>query len=182
MEQLMIAANRGDSLAYARLLKSLSSELRGYIRNSLRSSGGNQSDLEDILQETLLALHAKRHTWRDSEPLRPWVYAIARYKVIDALRRRGRRGEVDLEDHADTLAAEVQEEGPSALEVDRALRTLTPRLREVVSAISLEGTPIAEVARRLEMTEVAVRVSLHRGLTALHERFGRGNMSGKAEK
>ncbi len=58
------------------------------------------------MQETLLAIHQKRHTWREDMPVRPWLYAIVRYKVVDAFRARGRRVQVPIEDFAEVLPAE----------------------------------------------------------------------------
>ena len=86
----MRAANRGDAVAYARLLASLTPVLRGLARQSL-SRTRLESDFEDVVQETLLAIHLKRHTWDETRPFGPWVRAIIRHKLIDAARRRGFR-------------------------------------------------------------------------------------------
>lgn len=124
------------------------------------------------MQETLLAIHVKRHTWRSDAAVTPWLYAIARYKLIDALRRRGKRIDIDLDEIADTVAA-VEDDRPSSHEIGRALAALAPGQRSVVSAISVEGRSIGETAASLGMTETAVRVALHRGLTAIAKKFGR---------
>lgn len=87
LEDLLRAANRGDRRAYASFLKSITPLVRGVARS--RSSGLGMDICEDIVQETLLAIHQKRHTWREDMPVRPWLYAIVRYKVIDAFRARG---------------------------------------------------------------------------------------------
>jgi len=129
-------------------------------------------DPEDVVQETLLAIHLKRHTWRIDTPVTPWLYAIARYKLIDAFRRRGRHVEIEISEIAETYA-EPEPETLSDREVGRALETLAPGQRSVVAAISVEGRSIRETAKSLGMTETAVRVAHHRGLAVIAKRFGR---------
>ncbi len=129
-------------------------------------------DPEDVVQETLLAIHMKRHTWRNDGPVTPWLYAIARYKLIDAFRRRGHRVEIDISEIAETLA-EPEPETLSDREIVRVLETLAPGQKSVVAAISVEGRSIRETATSLGMTETAVRVAHHRGLAAIAKRFGR---------
>lgn len=168
LDPLLRAAIAGDEQAYARFLERAAAIVRGFAR---RKAGGGV-DPEDVVQETLLAIHLKRHTWKTDMPALPWVLAIARYKLIDAFRRRGRRIEVELDTIAETYA-EPQTEQASARDIGRALAALTPGQRGVVAAISVEGCTIAETAQRLSMSETAVRVALHRGLTAIGKRFGR---------
>ena len=105
-------------------------------------------------------------------PITPWLYAIARYKLVDSLRRRGRRREIAIDGVAETLAA-PQAEVARSWEVDRALQQLAPGQRAVVTAISVQGRSITETAHELGMKEPAVRVALHRGLAAIAARFGR---------
>ncbi|TGR72786.1 sigma-70 family RNA polymerase sigma factor, partial [Mesorhizobium sp. M1C.F.Ca.ET.189.01.1.1] len=93
----------------------------------------------------------------------PWVYAIARFKLIDAFRRRGRRIEVEIDEIAETFA-EPETETVSERDINRALEGLPPTQRSVVSSISVEGHSIGETAAKLGVSETAVRVSLHRGL------------------
>jgi RNA polymerase sigma-70 factor, ECF subfamily len=165
--ELMRAAIGGDATAYDRLLRELSAALRGRVRRVLKSSGHGGADPEDIVQEVLLAIHLKRHTWRTDEPIGPWIAAIARYKTVDAMRKRGWRVHVPIDDFADTLAAEEPEHRGSSRDVERSLGRLPPSQRCVVEAIAIEGLSIGETAARLDVTEGAVRVALHRGLTAL---------------
>ncbi len=164
---LMRAALDGDGAAYRTLLQSLSHSLRAGVRRGFAQAGAPLGDVEDVVQETLLALHLKRNTWDPSQPLGPWVRAIARHKLIDALRRRGRRIQVPIENVLDTLAVEEDSSGVDRQDAERLVAGLHGRQRDVVRAISLEGQSIREVAQRLQMKEVAVRVALHRGLKAL---------------
>jgi RNA polymerase sigma-70 factor (ECF subfamily) len=87
---MMCAALDGDSAAYRLLLNALAPALRGVVRRGLSRYRAGDTEMEDIVQETLLAIHLKRHTWARTEAITPWVMAIARNKMIDALRRTGR--------------------------------------------------------------------------------------------
>ena len=168
---LMRAANAGDEAAYRRVLEGIAPILRAQIRNGLSRMGARAEEMEDILQETLLAIHLKRHTWREAEPFTPWMRAIARNKLIDALRRRGGRFDVPIEDFIDTLAAPEEERPLSSVETDRMLGMIEGRSREVVQAIAIDGLTTREAASRLGMTDGAVRVALHRGIAALSKAF-----------
>ncbi len=167
---LMRAAIAGDAAGYDSLLRSLAAALRPIARNGLARAGRPVTDAEDIVQDILLAVHLKRHTWDSSQPLGPWIRAIARHKLIDALRRRGSRYDLPIEDFSETLAAEDRADSISERDVQRHLGELPRRQREVVHAISVEGASIGEAAARLAMTQGAVRVALHRGLVALAAR------------
>lgn len=162
LAKLLRAALGGDEKAYAAFLSRVAALVRGFARRRI----DHGVEPEDIVQETLLAIHTKRHTWRSDAPVRPWIFAIAKYKIIDAFRRRGRHIEVDIADFAETLA-EPERESAGPREVERALERLPPGQRQVVSSISVEGRSIAETARAFGMNETAVRVALHRGLAAI---------------
>jgi RNA polymerase sigma-70 factor (ECF subfamily) len=167
--RLLRAAIAGDEKAYADFLHRIAALVRGFVRRKVVQGG---VDPEDVVQETLLAIHVKRHTWRQDAPVLPWVYAIARFKLIDAFRRRGRRIEVEIDEIAETFA-EPETEKVSERDINRALDGLPPAQRSVVSSISVDGQSIGETATRLGISETAVRVSLHRGLAAIAKRFGR---------
>ncbi len=169
LSRLLRAAIAGDEKAYADFLHRIAALVRGFVRRKIVQGG---VDPEDVVQETLLAIHVKRHTWRQDAPVLPWIYAIARFKLIDAFRRRGRRIEVEIDEIADTFA-EPETETVSERDINRALDGLPPAQRSVVSSISVDGRSIGETATKLGITETAVRVSLHRGLAAIAKRFGR---------
>lgn len=163
---LMRAANSGDEAAYRQLLAALVPALRAIARGAVARTS-TQIDAEDIVQETLIAIHLKRHTWIDTEPVGPWMRAIARHKLIDALRRRGRRIEVPIEDFENILPAAETVPEHSRRDLERQLAQLPPRQRQVVQAIALDGSSIRATAGQLAMTEGAVRVALHRAVAAL---------------
>ena len=159
---------QGDTRAYEQLLALLTTGLRAVVRRRAHAAG---IDCEDIVQEILLALHLKRGTWRRGRPLAPWVAAIARNKVVDALRRRGQRSEVSIESVAEALVGDSEHNVDYAHDVSDMLAKLNERQRDVVRAVSLEGYSAQEAAERLQMSEVAVRVTLHRSLKTLAAMF-----------
>ena len=165
---LMRAAIRGDSAAYHRLLHALAPMLRKLASRGLAHRKLSREDVEDVVQETLLALHLKRHTWDECQPLLPWVHAIARNKVVDNLRRRGRGTFLPIDDVSESLADD-QQSPPEVSHVDaeRVIGKLKGRQRQIVLAISIEGASARQVAQQLGMSEGAVRVALHRALQSL---------------
>jgi RNA polymerase sigma factor (sigma-70 family) len=163
----MRAAMTGDAGAYRQLLVSLAPHVRAVARSRCRSVGAPDGEVEDIMQEVLLAIHLKRGTWDQSRPIGPWVAAITRNKLIDILRQRGRHIAVPIEDFMDSLQAEDLTPELSTRDIDTLLGHLKPRQREIVRSISLNGSSIRETADRLQMTEGTVRVTLHRALKAL---------------
>lgn len=167
--RLLRAALEGDERAYAEFLRRAAALVRGFARRRITQGG---VDPEDVVQETLLAIHLKRHTWRVDAAVGPWLFAIARFKLVDAFRRTGRRMEVVLDEGFDAPAPEPEQRA-SERDIGRALQSLAPGQRAVVSAISLDGRSIGETARALGMSEGAVRVALHRGLAAIARKFGR---------
>jgi RNA polymerase sigma-70 factor (ECF subfamily) len=171
---LMRAANAGDEAAYRRLLTNIAPTLRSMARRALSRAGQPLDLAEDIMQEILLAVHLKRHTFDPAAPFGPWLFAVARNKIIDALRRRGRRVFVPIEDFAETLPGESAEPAPLERDVERSLKDLPPRQQEVLRSIAVDGRSIHETGARLAMSDGAVRVALHRGLTGLAAKF-RGN-------
>lgn len=169
----MTAALAGDEAAYHQLLTALAPVLRTNTRRTLSQMGAPVGDAEDIVQETLLAIHLHRNTWRQTDPIGPWVAAIARYKLIDSLRRRGRRAEVAIDELADVLpdSGADQEEELGRRQVVQLVDRLQGRRGAIVRAIPLEGAGIRDVAAKFGMSEGAVRVALHRGLKSLAQLY-----------
>lgn len=163
----MRAAIAGDETAYRKLLAGLAPVIRAACRGGFARYAAPGNDVEDVVQDTLLAIHLKRHTWQQSEPLTPWVLAIARNKLIDHLRRGGKAIKVPIDDVIDTLEADVPEQQLDDQEVAVMLDALPERQRSIVRAITLEGQAIKDVAGRMDMKEGAVRVALHRSLKAM---------------
>lgn len=166
----MIAAQAGDRGAYNRLLTEVGDRVRRFAKRRLARSGFALDEVEDIVQEALVAVHTKRDTWDASRPIAPWVDAIIRYKTLDALRRLGRNAaKTEVFDPAEQDVAAPPSGDPARYigDLDRHLGALPRRERGVVAALGLEGLSAAKCAERLGITEIAVRVAFHRGLNRL---------------
>ena len=163
----MRAAIAGDKAAYRRFLVAVTPSLRSLARRRAARLGLVEGDAEDVVQEVLLAIHLKRHTWDQARPIGPWIATITRNKVIDALRRRGLRVEMPIEDVVESLVAEETSDGLARHDIDRLLGQLREQPRDIVRSVAVDGATIGETAARLKMTEGAVRVALHRALRAL---------------
>jgi len=163
----MRASLTGDAGAYRMLLEALAPVLRQMAKAGLARAGAGNADAEDVVQEILLAIHLKRATWMADQPFTPWLNAIARHKLIDALRRRGRRSEVPVEDLIETLPDKTETAETSPAELSRLVDRLDGKSHAVVRAISLDGASVRDAAAKLGMSEGAVRVALHRGLRKL---------------
>ena len=164
---LMRLAISGDNAAYHRLLKAITPVLRAGARRGLARAGQPVDQSEDVVQEILLAVHLKRHAWDANAPFAPWLFAIARNKLIDALRRRGRRVFVNIDDFAETIPDAPVAEIASAGEISNLLQTLPQRQREVLQSIAVDGASIKDTSAKFAMSEGAVRVALHRALSGL---------------
>jgi RNA polymerase sigma-70 factor (ECF subfamily) len=163
----MRGAIAGDAGAYRRFLEQVTPYLRGMARRRCEAFGVASSEAEDIVQEVLLAIHLKRGTWDPARPIGPWISAITRNKLIDALRRRGRQITVPIEDVIETLAADAPADGLERRDIEKMLSGLKDPQRDIVRSISIDGAGIRQTAERLEMSEGAVRVALHRALKRL---------------
>lgn len=164
---LLRAALGGDEASYRRFLVTVTPYLRALAARRCAQYGLPAGETEDVLQEVLIAVHLKRGTWDTQRPLGPWLSIIVRNKLIDILRRRGKRVDVPIEDMLETLAADEAPSGLDTMDAERLISRLRPPQDDIVRSISLNGASIRETAERLKMTDVAVRVALHRALKAL---------------
>ncbi len=168
LKALMTAGLGGDAAAHRALLERLSRHLRSYYRGRLSRIGRSTSEVEDLLQEALLAIHTRRDTYDPAALFTPWAYAIARYKLIDYLRRTNpSRTDVPIEDAGELTAQANHDEVESSIDVKQLLARLPAKMRRAIQDVKLDGLSIAEAAHRSGMTESAVKVSIHRGLKAL---------------
>ncbi|SFD52758.1 RNA polymerase sigma-70 factor, ECF subfamily [Bosea sp. CRIB-10] len=164
-----LAALAGDEAAYRSFLDAISMRLRGSLQRMLARAGRpDPSEAEDVLQETLLALHLSRHTYEPSSPVTAWAHAIARYKLVDHLRRTGRHvGNLPLDDEAYRLAAPESAAVDAHLDLSRALGAVPERTRRLIDHVKLQGASVRDAARDVGMTEIAAKVAIHRGLRAM---------------
>lgn len=169
LKALMLAGLGGDQVAHGRLLAALAPRLRTYF---FRRVGQNAAEAEDLVQETLLAIHLKRGMYDPAQPLTPWVHAIARYKLIDAWRRKGARPTEPLGED-DNLPGPDDHEGAMARrDLELLLAKLPPRQGALMRDVRVEGLSMAEAAERRGMSVAAVKVGLHRSLKALQALVG----------
>lgn len=169
LRSLMLASLAGDAAAYRQLLDDLSGLLSKYFVRRLRDDLSVHVD--DLVQEVLLAVHTRRMTYDPDRAFTAWAYAIARYKLIDLLRRNRQSAFVPIDDVADFVADETVPP-QTALDLASALDTLPEKTRDLIRRTKLEGRSVAETAASTGMTESAVKVAVHRGLKSLINRFG----------
>ena len=166
LRDLLLLGLAADGAAYQRFLKQLSAHLRAFLRRRLAQ---RPDEVEDLVQETLLAIHNQRHTYRPEMPVTAWAHAIARYKLIDWLRSHAvKEGRNDPLDDADELFASSDSEAAEARrDLGQLLRTLPDKQRLPIEYVKLEGLSVVETARLTGLSESAVKVGVHRGLKAL---------------
>lgn len=169
-----LAGLAGDRAAYRAFLAAASARLRHYIRGQLARTGRREpADVEDLLQETLLAMHTAQGSYDPASPVTAWLHAIARYKVIDHLRRSGRTPHAEtLDDAAHLLGVEDHAATESALDLNRALDRLPTRARALIREVKVQGASVAEAAARAGMSEGAAKVALHRAMRQLARLLG----------
>ncbi|HJU22193.1 MAG TPA: sigma-70 family RNA polymerase sigma factor [Casimicrobiaceae bacterium] len=165
LRALLIDALAGDAPAYRAFLRELAVHLRQFLRRRFRD---RPDDIEDLVQECLIAVHDKRHTYDASQPLTPWLQAIARYKLADHWRRA--RIEVasdDVEEALDILAEGANDAADAKRDVAKLLGRLPEKQRLPIVHVKIEGLSVAETAGITGMSMSAVKVGIHRGLKAL---------------
>ena len=163
---LLLSGLTGDAGAYQTFLKELSAHLRNFLRKRLL---GLPDDVEDLVQESLLAVHNQRHTYDPAQPLSAWVQAIARYKRVDLLRRRAAKEQLtDVMDEESELFASADSEAAEARrDLNKLLDQLPDQQRLPIVHVKLEGLSVKETATLTGMSESAIKVGVHRGLKYL---------------
>lgn len=164
LKRLMLRGLDGDSAAWRVLLTEMRGALTPFFKRRL---AGREADAEDLVQDCLIAIHAKRATYDRSLPFTSWAYAIARYKLIDHFRRQGRRQHVFLEDASVLLAEHTIEDGVVRRDLRKVLSILPLRQRRLIEDVRIGGYSLAEAAARNGFTEGAAKVSVHRSMKTL---------------
>lgn len=169
---MMARAQAGDRAAYRRLLEGITPYIRGLAMRQVRNHG----DIEDIVQDVLLTIHAVRHTYDPARPFGPWLVAIARRRIIDSLRRRARTSarETPLDAEAETLpdlGANLQEMALDARALHDAVDGLPAGQREALRMLKLEEMSLKEAAAASGMSVGALKVATHRALKTLRKLF-----------
>lgn len=164
LKALMLRGLDGDSAAQSELLSALSRYLRAYFGRRL---GAASADVEDLVQETLIAVHLKRDTWDRGQAFTPWAYGVARYKLFDHFRRSGRRGEVPLEGAEALFAVEDSAEREARRDLETLMARLPERQRRLLQEVKIKGLSIEEAARATGLSVANVKVIIHRSIQAL---------------
>jgi len=172
LKALMLRALDGDHAAQSQLLSALSGYLRAYFARRL---GRDAADIEDLVQETLLAVHLKRASYDRAQPFTPWAYGVARYKLLDHYRRVGSRAEAPLENAGALFAADEATPREARRDLGRLLEALPERQRKLVEDVKLTGLSIDEVSQRSGMSASAVKVAVHRAVQAMARRARDGH-------
>ena len=163
----MVGGLDGNAADHASLLSALVPLLRAFYRRRMVCG---QDDIEDVVQETLIAVHTRRATYDRDRAFTAWLFAIARYKMIDQFRRSRRT--VPLEGLEDILIAEGFESASNArIDIDGLLETLPAKQARAIRATRLHGASVAEAALAAGIGESDVKVSVHRGLKSLAARI-----------
>jgi len=166
LRDLLVRGLAGDAAAYQAFLKDLSGYLRAFLRKRMVRL---PEEVEDLVQESLLAVHNQRHTYDPGQPLTAWVHAIAKYKLVDLLRRRACRELLNdpLDDELAVLANSDTNATAARLDLAKLLEQLPERQRLPIVCMKLKGMSVVGTARLNGMSESAVKVGVHRGLKAL---------------
>lgn len=159
-------AQAGDETAYRESLLRIAARLRAYLRRRLQ---GLPDEVEDLVQDVLLALHLHRGTYDSAVPVSAWVLAIARYKLVDLWRRRGRRDDRHdtLDDVNPSMLVADQTDGEAERDLGKLLEQLPAAQRDAILLTKVEGLSVAEASLRIGASESAIKVQVHRGLKRL---------------
>ncbi len=168
LRPLWVRAQGGDEAAYREALRRIAVRLRGWLRRRLQSL---PDEVEDLVQETLLAIHLQRGTYDPAVPVSRWVLAIARHKLIDLWRRRGRREALNdaLDDVPEGALVAVSDEFPVQRDLATLLGALPPAQQDAITMTKLVGLSMAEASARSGVSVSALKVQVHRGLKRLAE-------------
>lgn len=166
LKDFLVRGLAGDASGYQAFLKELSAHLRAFLRRRLASL---PDEVEDLVQESLLAIHNQRHTYDATQPLTAWVQAIARYKLVDYLRRRASTDKLTdpLDEEMDFFSAYDNEAADARRDIAKLLEQLPAGQRLPIIHTKLEGLSVVEASRLTGLSESAIKVGVHRGLRAL---------------
>jgi RNA polymerase sigma-70 factor (ECF subfamily) len=170
LKALMLRGLDGDEAAYHAFLRAVAPHLRGFLRRRMHRW---PDEVEDLVQEALLAIHNQRHTYDVAAPLTSWLYAISRYKLIDWLRRHAREDALShpFDEEHELFAAAASDAVDASRDLDTALGMLSEQQRAAILHTRIDGWSVRETAAALRISESNVKVAVHRGLKALAEKL-----------
>jgi RNA polymerase sigma factor (sigma-70 family) len=166
---LMARGQVGDRDSYRRLLE----QITPYLRSVAGKSHRNKSDVEDAVQDVLLTIHAIRATYDPTRPFGPWLIAIANRRIIDCLRRQGRRRlretVLTSEHDAMPMTHDSEYEKVNDQQLDNALKGLSPGQRQAIELLKLKEMSLKEAAATTGLSIAALKVTTHRALKSLRK-------------
>jgi RNA polymerase sigma-70 factor (ECF subfamily) len=166
----MIRSLNNETHAYETLLKRVAVMIRGYLFNLL-GSARTEEKVEDLVQDVLIAIHRKKHLYHPTRAILPWLFAIARYRLIDQARADKRRPNTTILDETVDFSDDnhrLNEEGAFVLE--ELLSDLSPRQKDILVLAKVDGIPLADIAQRFNMSLSAVKVTVHRTIQKLRKK------------
>lgn len=168
LRDLIMRARRGDQAAYKMLLMQIAPIIRRAVSARL-GRWGQQGYAEDITQDALLAIHLKLNTYDEKQAFLPWLRTVARYKMIDFLRRNHHAPtlSIDDEDVPEPEDAANQQDMTASRDLDKLLTQLKPPAGEIIRALKIEGISVRELASAHGISEANIKVIVHRGLQKL---------------
>lgn len=169
MSRMARASQEGDRDAYRILLSTAATWLTRYYARRIAPG-----QLDDLVQETLLAVHQKLSSYEPARPFLPWLAAIARYRWIDALRQSYRNKETTIEDHEFAQEAD-QEVATARMSLEGLFAMLPKGQSQAIELVKIEGLTIREASDRCGQSEALVKVNIHRGLKALQALVEKAN-------
>lgn len=171
LQDLLIRGLDGDAKAYREFLSGLSGHLRSFLMRRLSSM---PDEVEDLVQESLLAIHNKRHSYDRKQPLAAWVHAIAKYKLVDFLRARAIMDSLNssLDEEDGFFATSNVEAAEARRDIMKLLELLPEKQRMPIIHTKLEGLSVEDAARITGMSESAIKVGVHRGMKTLATKVG----------
>lgn len=165
----MRLAQKGEKEAYRELLEKVQMLLQSYIKNSMMKMSGQQIDsVDDIVQDTLLGIHLKRSTYDSEQFFLPWMYAIARYKVIDYVRSRKKDAMSTSFEDLENFSS-VEHDPTFKNDLKTMLSSLSPKQRLILKLVKLEGLSIQEAAVQTGFSVSDIKVTIHRGMNELQK-------------
>lgn len=167
LKALMLAGLAGDASAQRHLLSAASVRLRGYFNKRL---GFGSPDVEDLVQECLIAIHQRRDSYNPSLPFTAWLHAIARYKLIDHYRRRGVRKHMPLDDVESIASADETAAVLSGIDVESLLDSLPPKHQQAIKLTKIDGYSVEEAAAISGQSPSGIKIGVHRGIKRLAAR------------
>lgn len=170
LKALLISGLAGDEAQYCDFLQTAATHLRAYLRRRMNRW---PDEVEDLVQESLLAIHNQRHTYDQAAPLTSWMYAITKYKLIDWLRRHARQDSLNdpLDEEHELFSSADMDAAEAGRDLNKVLTLLPDQQRAAIIHTKLDGWSVRETADHMRISESNVKVAVHRGLKALAQKL-----------